>query len=272
MTGQYATQEECIRKGIFPMIEILREIEHSSSTLYKTYSLYTCKATNKGDTLHDILINSRTRSRDEVRRFKLLLSKIFAEPYWEDAPKHSRTDLYMMGSTPVSGTSLAEACERDKLILSFVHEEFCSGNIEVLKNKVTSIFLVSFSQREEYIEMLRVRGIISFQTYVNFVYQDSKLNFSSIDGHNGFNLIAEEDETLFLDAFRKFNQLSWAEIYQSDGLDYKEYTNTQKETISIFHSKKIHKFRISQKYRCFGEVINGVFHVLMFDLTHKLSD
>ena len=74
------------------------------------------------------------------------------------------------------------------------------------------------------------------------------------------------------DAFRIFAELSWADIYNSEGLDYKEYTNKQKDSFAIFRSKKIFKFRITQKYRCSGKVVNGVFHVLMFDLTHKLSD
>ena len=77
---------------------------------------------------------------------------------------------------------------------------------------------------------------------------------------------------MFADAFRIFAELSWADIYNSEGLDYKEYTNKQKDSFAIFRSKKIFKFRITQKYRCSGEVVNGVFHVLMFDLTHKLSD
>ena len=77
---------------------------------------------------------------------------------------------------------------------------------------------------------------------------------------------------MFADAFRIFAELSWADIYNSEGLDYKEYTNKQKDSFAIFRSKKIFKFKITQKYRCFGEVVNGVFHVLMFDLTHKLSD
>ena len=77
---------------------------------------------------------------------------------------------------------------------------------------------------------------------------------------------------MFADAFRIFAELSWADIYNFEGLDYKEYTNKQIYAFAMFRCKKIFMFRITQKYRCSGKVVNGVFHVLMFDLTHKLSD
>lgn len=272
LAGQFASEDECIQKGLFPLIEILRQIEQSPCLLYKTYSLYSCVATITGGTLHDILVGKQTRQRDEIRRLKLLFAKLFSNPYWEDSPKHTAKDLYLMNGKPVAGTSLAEACERDKMLLSFIHRDFLGPSIEIVKNTVTIITLHNFFESKGYMLHLWTENIISFEEYVKYIYRNSKIRFDLIDKNNGFELISESDKPLFADAFRTFAELSWEDIYNSAGLDYKEYTNKQKETITAFRSKKIFKFRVTQKYRCFGEVLNGVFYVIMFDLTHKLSD
>lgn len=72
LTGQYTSEDECIEKGLFPIIELLRQMEQDSCSLYKTYSLYNSVATVSGTTLHDILVGKLTRQRDEIRRLKLL--------------------------------------------------------------------------------------------------------------------------------------------------------------------------------------------------------
>ena len=38
LTGQYTSEDECIEKGLFPIIELLRQMEQDSCSLYKTYS------------------------------------------------------------------------------------------------------------------------------------------------------------------------------------------------------------------------------------------
>ena len=272
LTGQYTSEDECIEKGLFPIIELLRQMEQDSCSLYKTYSLYNSVATVSGTTLHDILVGKLTRQRDEIRRLKLLFSRLFSNPYWEDSPKHKAKDTYSFCKKIMTGTSLAEACERDRMLLSFYHKDFLNSSIEIVKNTSTVIILHNFFDSKGYIFDLWKQKIISFEEYTKHLYRNSKINFDLIDRNHGFELISEQDESLFADAFRIFAELTWADIYNSEGLDYKEYTNKQKDSFAIFRSKKIFKFRITQKYRCFGEVVNGVFHVLMFDLTHKLSD
>lgn len=80
---------------------------------------------------------------------------------------------------------------------------------------------------------------------------------------------------MFKSTFGKFESLSWQQIATDDGLDYKEFSKNKK-TSAYFSDDEwcygIHKFRIDQKIRCFGNTINGIFHVLRFDLDHKLSD
>lgn len=272
LTGQYASKEDCVDRGISPMVGVIRRLEESCDiVLYKHTSLYQRMATNS-DTLHALLTGNFSREKDEIRKFKLLLAKLFTDPYWENSPKHSFIDVYLMSGKNVTGSSLAESCERDRSIISFIHDEFKDISIIVMKNATEQIELDNFFYEQNCIGVMWQRGNMSFEKYICCKYRGSKLNFSQIDPGDGFNLLTVENETLFEDAFRLFDQLSWTQIIVSDGLDYKEYTNKQKEKIAIFKSKKIYKFRITRKYRCFGHVENGVFYVLMFDLTHKLSD
>lgn len=122
------------------------------------------------------------------------------------------------------------------------------------------------------LETLRRCGAVGFGDYVRDRYVRGKLNFDRLADKAGFGLLTPREETQFEDAFRLSDALSWTEIYVYDALDYKEYTNARKDSIALFRSKKIYKFRTSGKFRCFGEVAGGVFYVLLFDLTHKLSD
>ncbi len=69
--------------------------------------------------------------------------------------------------------------------------------------------------------------------------------------------------------------MSWNDISISDGLDYKEYSPNKENNWfknTKFSDKKIYKFRVTQKYRCFGYRELDTFYVLMFDIEHKISD
>lgn len=97
------------------------------------------------------------------------------------------------------------------------------------------------------------------------------MDFSKINIKKGFDLLTNDsDKNLFLDAFRKFNELDWTQIHVDDALDYKKYNNSKQYFSRIPNT--IYKFRASEKYRCFGYVEERVFYVLRFDLSHKLSD
>lgn len=271
LSGQYTSEQEYIEKGLFPMVEVLRGMDSSPYECYMISTLYGCHITPT-DTLYSLLTASKLRQSDEIRRFKSLLAKkLSIGPYWDLAPKHSVTDCFKMGTKEIGGTSLAESCERDKVILSFSHNEFAGHCVEIFKNEF-SVLLRNLFSITNLVELMREQGDISFKQYLAFQSRNSKLDFTKIDEREGFALISTQEESLFADAFRMFRELSWEDIRKPSGLDYKEYTNKQKDSVTILKSKRIHKFRIGQKYRCFGEEINGVFYVLMFDLTHKLSD
>ncbi|RLA70977.1 MAG: hypothetical protein DRG24_06135 [Epsilonproteobacteria bacterium] len=69
--------------------------------------------------------------------------------------------------------------------------------------------------------------------------------------------------------------MSWDDIKNSDGLEYKQYKPNKKDDWfrkTIYSSKDIYKFRITQKYRCFGYRDMDKFFILRFEIDHKKSD
>ncbi len=69
--------------------------------------------------------------------------------------------------------------------------------------------------------------------------------------------------------------MTWKDILLSDGLEYKQYKPNRKN--DWFRDNKyskidIYKFRVTQKYRCFGYRKGDVFHILRFEVDHKISD
>lgn len=267
LSGQFDTIEHFMKTGLRPFIKALSDIDFQSNLLYKKYDFFQSKIT-PNHTIYDTLTGNISRQHDEIRRLKSQLSKLFDNPYWEVHPKQCPNDVYIYNGNNVYGSSLAEACERDRVVLSFYHNEFQFTQLSVYKDE-NIIRLDNLFERGHYTQVAYQRNSIRFDVYCVKMFSDSKLNFSKIDLKKGFSLIKKEEESLFLDGFRKFSELSWQQIFVDDALDYKEFNNK-----IYFKSlnEQIFKFRISQKYRCFGYVKDSIFFVLQFDLDHKLSD
>ncbi|MPN14394.1 hypothetical protein SDC9_161721 [bioreactor metagenome] len=253
------------------MISVFKELSKERDVVYKKYDLYACKITSERS-LYDFLTSQVARISDATRRLKTLLSGFMLdEPYWESSQRHSSEISYLLeNGAEVCGSSLAEACERDKAIISFQSECFNVSKINIYKNATEDIVLDNLFDRGHCNELNWERNNICIKEYCVNRFEEGKLDFSQIDDKVGFDLLKEEDEELFIDTFRKFTELSWQQINVDDGLDYKFYPD--KNNIFKAVPYKIHKFRVTQKYRCFGYTEDGVFYVLRFDLEHKLSD
>jgi len=267
--GQFASVDEFVTGGtLLNFVALLKEINNTDVLLYKKYDFFGSKIT-KEMSIHDVLVGAISRQFDEIRKFKTGLACLFENPYWEDDQKHNVNFAYRYKGNCVSGQSLAEACERDKIVISFMHPDFPYGNLSVMREE-TEILLDNLIKEENYFEVARSRNIINFEDYCTKKFTSGKLDFSKVSKKEGFSLITKEEENLFFDGFRKFASLSWPQINKDKGLDYKEYDDRKGHFKSF--GRKIHKFRISRKYRCFGYEEQGIFHVLLFDLTHDLSD
>jgi len=267
LSGQFDSIEHFVESGLKPFVKALNDIDFQSDLLYKKYDFYQSKITSN-HTIYDTLTGNISRQYDEIRKFKSQLTRLFDNPYWEDNPKHSTNNVYVYNGIKVSGFSLAEACERDRMVVSFSHNDFRFTQLNVYKNE-SKIELDNLFEQRHFTQVAYQRNCIPFDVYCDKIFSNSKLNFSKLNLKEGFSLVRKEDEPLFFDGFRKFVELSWQQIFVDDALDYKEFNNK-----NYFKniSEKIFKFRISQKYRCFGYVKNSVFFVLQFDIEHKLSD
>jgi len=268
LNGQFNSVYEFIDSALLKFNDILNEIKGTNILLYKKQVFYESKIT--GDTtIYNILVGAISRQYDAIRKMKLNLTCLFEDPYWENDQKHSPDILYLFMGNCITGQSLAEACERDRMVISFIHKDFSSEKLLVLKEE-TKIELDNFVDKINFIETAYNKNIIICEEYCKKKFKGGKLDFSKINPNESFNILSKEDESLFIDGFRKFTELTWPQINVDDALDYKEYKDRRGHFKLI--NKKIHKFRITQKYRCFGYIEQGIFYVLLFDLTHKMSD
>ena len=272
LNGQYDSDEHFIKSGIVHFVSVLKELKHERDIVYKKSDLYSYMITST-QTLHSLLYSDTSRMYDVIRKFKSLLHRnLFDEPYWENDQKHSTETSYSFINKNVCGFSLSEACERDRVIISFVSNNFSSTKINICKSDSENIILDNLFDKGHCNEVNRERNYICIEEYCVNRFKGDKLDFSMIDKTNGFLLFKKEDEELFIDGFRKFSESTWQQIFVDDAFDFKPYPNNDKFFKSVPNPNKIYKFRISRKYRCFGFVDKGIFFVLRFDLEHKLSN
>ena len=269
LTGQYNTVLEFIETGALKKFNLLlNEMRYLEADLYKNNEFYASLIT-KDISIYNFFTAPISREYDEIRKMKSSLSYLFKEPYWENNQRHSSDTYYLFNNTCVTGKSLAEACERDKIIVSFLHQDFSDNFISILKEN-NEIILDNLFNEDDYINLAWNRRDINCETYCKLKFNNTKLDFSKIEQDESFCLLNENDELLFIDGFRKFSELSWQQITEDDGLKYKNYNDRKK--FFKKYNKEIKKFRISELYRCFGYAEQGKFYVLLFDLEHKYSD
>ena len=134
LNGQFASDEQFIGNALPPLISLLREVDYNKDLLLKKHDFFASKIT-ANTTIYDIIVGNISRQYDEIRRLKLHLVCLFENPYWEDSQKHSVDCVYLYNSKNVCQQSLAEACERDKVVISFVNPEFSSTNLTVNKEQ-----------------------------------------------------------------------------------------------------------------------------------------
>jgi hypothetical protein len=159
LTGQFTSREQFVNEALSPLIVLLSEIDSSKNIFYKRQDFYASLVT-KTDSIHDILIGNISRQYKEVLKFKSQLRQLFDNPYWEDDRKHATACIYEYNKKNVCGHSIAEACERDKIVISFTHSDFSKVKLSVLKNKSITIELDNLFSVGHYNTIVRQRGII----------------------------------------------------------------------------------------------------------------
>ncbi|MDR1678435.1 MAG: hypothetical protein LBR81_01495 [Prevotellaceae bacterium] len=162
LTGQFGSIGDFIGRGLTPFLSVISNIDLSTNILYKKRNFWNCKLTAT-DTIHDILVGKRSkklsRTNDEIRKSKSILTSLIDEPFWEDTQKHNTSDKYKFYGNDILNSSLAETCERDKIVISFVHSDFSANVLSVSKNG-TEINVDNLFDNGHYFSVAKSRRII----------------------------------------------------------------------------------------------------------------
>lgn len=274
LSGQFKDENEFF-DSFDITLEIIKLIDKLDFSLAKEAMFFNVAVTSKYK-LSDFL---RLKT-DRAKRMKRFLAKLSQNPpYWNETQKHIITDNYTFKDTNILNTSLAESCERDKIILSFEHTKFKEAELEIKKNN-SPINIYNIINQTYFLEYLLSNNKIDLLIYCKLKFKDTNLNFSNIEDKYGFDSLDNiEQEEAFILAFHGFSKMTWENIIKSDGLEYKQYNKPNKKKIGWFNdiyspykNTDIYKFRVTQTYRCFGYRENDTFYVLRFEIDHKISD
>ncbi|HFS67473.1 MAG TPA: hypothetical protein ENK67_04600 [Flavobacteriia bacterium] len=262
LTGQFKDEDEFFNNFDL-VLEIIKLIELLEFSIAKEYMFFDVAITPKYK-LADFL---RLRT-DRAKRMKRFLAKLAQHPpFWNEIQKHNCVnDRYIFNGIDVCNSSLAESCERDRTVLSFLHHDFLNNNLSIQKNRM-NIDIYNIVDKNNFLEYLLLIAKIEAFSYCKLKFRNSNLNFSKLENEHGFDLLSsKQQENEFIDSFKQFSTMSWHDIMSSDGLQYKKYNGTE------FKAENIYKFRVTQKYRCFGYRQEDEFFVLRFEIDHKMSD
>ncbi len=264
LVGQFDDLDDFAKNALLPFVAILKEMQNFSTLMLKKGNAWERMITPDSN-LHSVLIS---RTSDEVRRFKSAVATLTREPFWDFDSKQEAETVYLFDGNDIKGSSPAEACERDQIIISFISSATSCHPLHILRND-TNIPLVNLTSSGILSELLWDQKEITFESYVKTRFAGKRFDFSRVEKNMGFSGIQVQEQDLFIDTFRKVEDLSWNQIYSDDGLKYKEY---QGQLNDSFRGKKTYKFRASQKIRCHGYRENNVFVVIGFEVDHGMSD
>lgn len=267
LTGQFSDQDAFVRNGLLPFVGILKEMQGFSMLLLKKSDVWD-KMITPSNTLYSFLINNAFRKSDEVRRLKSAIADLTKEPFWDSDSKQNPDSTYLLDGADIRSSSPAEACERDNVVVSFVLSSASLDPLNIIRNGVT-VPLLNLTRSGKLTEFLWANNQISFESYLKARFSGGKLDFSKVDEKVDFSGIQSAEQSLFIDTFRKFEELTWDQIHDDKGLDYKEYHGIIGMS---YRGIKTYKLRASEKIRCHGYREKASFVVIGFETDHKLSN
>lgn len=264
LTGQFDSLDDFTKNALLPFIVILKEIQNFSTLLLKKSDVWERMVTPDNN-LHSVLV---CRTSDEARRFKSAVATLTREPFWDFDSKQDEATVYLLNGNDIKGSSPAEACERDQIVVSFISSATSCNPLHILRNDL-NIPLINLTSSGILPDLLWNQKKITFESYVKIRFTGERFDFSRVEKNMGFSDIQTQEQDLFIDTFRKVEKLTWNQIYSDDGLKYKEYHGQLSES---FRGKNTYKFRASQKIRCHGYRENNLFVVIGFEVDHGVSD
>ncbi len=270
LIGQFQKKDDFVA-NITKLLPIFNIIDKQGFGLLKEHAFFDSKITDI-ETLSSILKSKNSN----IRKIKSLLLKLARNPpYWNDSRRHNcDSDTYSFNGNNICDTSLAEASQRDKIILSFEHVDYINQELTIKKNDVNQA-IFNIVKKDTFLEKLYQDKLISALKFCCFKFKKSNINFETLEKKFGFSGLNQEQTRNFISSFDVFTSMTWCDIDKSsskkNGLNYKSYQGDWFNG-TLHQDKSIKKFRVSQKYRCFGYRENDIFNVLRFEINHKNSD
>jgi len=185
--------------------------------------------------------------------------------------------MYFYNVENICNSSLAESSQRDKIILSFNHNNFLNEKIGIKKDE-DIIELFNLINCNDFLDYLYLIDKIRPLDFCLNRYKKTNLDFTQLEEDYGFDILNKNQTKEYLNSFFEFSKMSWEDIKKSDGLEYKQYNKPKKLKTNgwfrtgLYSNTDIFKFRITQEYRCFGYRKENKFYVLRFELNHEISD
>lgn len=272
LDGQFTNENDFLNslEKILPIIKIIENLEF---LLFKNNLFFNSNITSTKKFSDIAYLRD-----DRVRKVKSFLVKLSTTPpYWNDTQIHNCSDKYFYNAKDVCDTSLAETYERDKIVLSFTHFNFLTEWLSVQKNDLSSN-IYNIIDKNIFLDYLLSMKEIDILDYCKEKFKNTNLDFSLLENDFGFNTLNNNQINEFTTSFIMFSTMTWDNISNSDGLEYKKYKKPKKiQTKGWFRKGEymntdIYKFRTTQGYRCFGYRDGNVFYILRFELDHSISD
>ncbi len=221
--------------SLIDTIRMYQAIPDKKFTISKKSDVWSYKPT-KQDTLNDIL---NIKGNDKITKFKSVLSSfITKEPFWDLNQKHSDTDEYICEHTSEkSNYSIAEACERDQLVLSFSSETFTICEISVCKNNSNNYCIKNFYSKYNFLDYLINAEPEYFIYFCQKQFENHKVDF--VSKNNNYQ-IGE-----FLDSLNKTEKIDVINEIKKMILDYLDNAQPLPENISRHLRDSIFELRVN---------------------------
>ena len=266
LEGQYESKENFVSTALTPILEVMKEMTSFGKMILKSDEIFKSPITGEINLL-ELLKFPLSHHREETNRLKRLIDQLTKGPYWNDSTKQEDT-IYLWNNENIWGSSLAESVERDQIVASFLNSRFEERDLQILKEQ-NEFTVDNITRKGDIPEILWKNSNISFGDYVRNRFTHGNLDFSRFINEDDFSNINQIEQNLFLNTFRRFNEMSWNQIIQDRGLNYKAF-NSSIPGYSGDHS--LDKFRASRLIRCHGYREKDKFYVLALETDHSLSD
>jgi len=265
LDAQYATEmmflddlQEIVK--ITTLFEKLHEI-----VLLKNQNLWSSKIT-ASKTLQELLYIKGNPLLTKLRTNLLKLTS--NPPYWEEDRRHTcENNSYLYKDKDIYDSGIAESTERDRVVLSFTHDNFQDLQLSIHKN-ASDVYVDNLLDFKSTLLSLLNTGVMDEESFCKYYFYETNLNFVLLNEARGFSQFGSTEKKQFIEQFKLFSKMDWDEIISSDGLQYKRYNNS----LAGYEAANIYKFRVSQKFRCYGYREEGVFFVVHLEVDHALSD